>query len=117
MTDAERKLWSCLRGGQLQGFKFRRQYPVPPYVADFCCVASRLIVELDGSQHGEPRDAARTRWLESQGWRIVRFWNNDVLLSTDAVIQVICGVMVAPYPHPNPSLPRGLPLVADGRGA
>ena len=109
MTDAERKLWSSLRGGQLQGFKFRRQCPIPPYVADFCCVASKLVVELDGSQHSEPRDAARTRWLESQGWRIVRFWNNDVLLSTDAVIQVICGLIAAPYPHPNPS--------PDGRGA
>nr|WP_255423576.1 DUF559 domain-containing protein [Xanthomonas sp. GW] len=72
-------------------------------------VASKLIVELDGSQHSAPGDATRTRWLESQEWRVVRFWNNDVLLSTDAVIQAICHVTAAPYPHPNPS--------PDGRGA
>ncbi|WP_353949502.1 DUF559 domain-containing protein [Xanthomonas indica] len=109
MTDAERALWRCLRSGQLQGAKFRCQYPIPPYVADFCCVAAKLIVESDGAQHTGPRDATRTRWLESQGRRIVRLWNNDVLLSKDAVIQAICDATEAPYPHPNPS--------PDGRGA
>ncbi|MDQ1091744.1 very-short-patch-repair endonuclease [Xanthomonas sacchari] len=109
MTDAERTLWSYLRSGQLQGFKFRRQYPIPPYAADFCCVAAKLIVEIDGAQHSASGDAARTRWLESQGWRIVRFWNNDVLLASDAMIQAICDATEAPYPHPNPS--------PGGRGA
>jgi very-short-patch-repair endonuclease len=109
MTDAERRLWQSLRGGQLEGFKFRRQHPLPPYVADFCCQAARLIVEVDGSQHGESSDAARTRYLQMQGWRIVRFWSNDVLLATESVIEAIREVLVTPYPHPNPS--------PEGRGA
>src|SRR3546814_9258168 len=60
MTDAEQKLWQHLRGGQLDGLKFRRQHPIPPYIADFCCVAVKLIVELDGSQHSEQADAVRS---------------------------------------------------------
>src|SRR3546814_588702 len=83
MTDAEQKLWQHLRGGQLDGLKFRRQHPIPPYIADFCCVAVKLIVELDGSQHGEQADAVRTRYLEAQGWRILRFWDNDALHETE----------------------------------
>lgn len=67
LTDAECKLWGVLRGGQLEGLKFRRQHPIPPYVADFCCIEKKLIVELDGSQHTESNDAPRTRVLRSQG--------------------------------------------------
>ncbi len=89
MTDAERRLWKHLRAGRLEGFKFRRQHPVPPYVLDFCCVEVGLAIELDGSQHSEARDASRSRYLESQGWRIVRFWDNDVLNKTDAVVEAI----------------------------
>src|SRR3546814_5127644 len=66
MTDAEQKLWQQLRGGQLDGLKFRRQHPIPPYIADFCCVSEKLIVELDGSQHDDHVDAARSRYLEAQ---------------------------------------------------
>ncbi|MCD7097968.1 DUF559 domain-containing protein [Stenotrophomonas sp. MMGLT7] len=109
MTDAERRLWQCLRGRQLEGFKFRRQHPVPPYVADFCCEEARLIIELDGSRHSESVDAARTRFLEIQGWRVVRFWSHDVLSATESVIEAIRQALVAPYPHPNPS--------PGGRGA
>ena len=109
MTDAERKLWQRLRGGQPGGLKFRRQHPIPPYIADFCCVAEKLIVELDGSQHSESVDAARTRHLESQGWRILRFWDHDVLQQTEAVIEAIWNSVGKPNPHPNPS--------PDGRGA
>lgn len=109
MTDAERKLWQCLRGGQLEGLKFRRQHPVPPYIADFCCIAKKLIVELDGSQHNEQKDVARTRYLESQGWRILRFWDHDALQQTEAVIDAIWNSIGKPDPHPNPS--------PDGRGA
>src|SRR3546814_1612008 len=83
MTDAEQKLWQHLRGGQLDGLKFRRQHPIPPYIADFCCVAVKLIVELDGSQHSEQADAVRTRYLEAHGWRILRFWDNDALQETE----------------------------------
>src|SRR3546814_19017315 len=89
MTDAEQKLWQHLRGGQLDGLKFRRQHPIPPYIADFCCVAVKLIVELDGSQHSEQADVVRTRYLEAQGWRILRFWDNDALQETEAVIDAI----------------------------
>ena len=109
MTDAERKLWRLLRGGQLDGLKFRRQHPIPPYIADFCCIEKKLIVELDGSQHTEANDAPRTRALESQGWKIIRFWDHDVLLSAEAVAEAIWNIAGKPYPHPNPS--------PDGRGA
>ena len=109
MTDAERRLWQHLRGGQLDGFKFRRQHPVPPYIADFCCVEKKLIVELDGSQHNAEADATRTLALQAQGWRVIRFWDNDVLLATEAVVEAIWSATVKPYPHPNPS--------PDGRGA
>ncbi|PPT95143.1 endonuclease domain-containing protein [Xanthomonas arboricola] len=103
MTEAERALWRCLRGSQLQGFKFRRQHPIPPYIADFCCIDAALIVELDGSQHQTSSDQARTRWLQLRGGRVLRFWNNAVLLSLDAVVEMIVEVVATPYPHPNPS--------------
>ena len=109
MTDAEHKLWKLLRGSQLQGLKFRRQHPIPPYVADFCCIEKKLIVELDGSQHCVQTDAARTKFLESKGWHVIRFWDNDVLLATEAVVEAIWNTTVEPYPHPNPS--------PGGRGA
>jgi len=106
MTDAERRLWQYLRGGRLEGHKFRRQHPVPPYVIDFCCVEARLAIELDGSQHTEAADAARSRYLESQGWRIVRFWDNDVLSNTDAVVEAIWNFLPRPALSPTP-LPAG----------
>ena len=109
MTDAERKLWSALRAGQLDGLKFRRQHPIPPYIADFCCISKKIIVELDGSQHTDLSDATRTRALQSQGWKIIRFWDHDVLLATEAVVEAIWNATCKPYPHPNPS--------PDGRGA
>ena len=109
LTDTERRLWSVLRGRQLGGLKFRRQHPIPPYVADFCCIERKLIVELDGSQHNVQTDGTRTRALQSQGWRIVRFWDHDVLLSSVAVAEAIWNIACKPYPHPNPS--------PDGRGA
>ncbi|CAN7169228.1 DUF559 domain-containing protein [Pseudoxanthomonas sp. LjRoot143] len=106
MTDAERKLWKYLRAGRLDGFKFRRQHPVPPYVLDFCCMECGLAVELDGSQHSESGDASRSRYLESQGWRIVRFWDNDVLNKTDAVVETIWNLLSRPTLSPTP-LPVG----------
>ncbi|QJD66308.1 endonuclease domain-containing protein [Xanthomonas campestris pv. badrii] len=109
MTDAERTLWRCLRRKQLQGLKFRRQHPIPPYVADFCCIEARLIIELDGAQHSASIDQVRTQWLQSKGWTVLRFWNNDVLLSLDAVVDAIFKIVATPYPHPNPS--------PGGRGA
>jgi very-short-patch-repair endonuclease len=109
MTDAERKLWGLLRAGQLDGLKFRRQHPIPPYIVDFCCVEKNLVIELDGSQHNAQSDSPRTRALASQGWRMIRFWDNDVLLATEAVAEAIWNAACEPYPHPNPS--------PDGRGA
>ena len=91
MTDAEHRLWYYLRGRRLAGWKFRRQVPLGDYVADFLCEDARLIVEVDGGQHSELRaeDAERTRWLESQGYRVVRFWNNEVLGNTAGVLEAL----------------------------
>lgn len=91
LTDAETRLWFYVRRRQLGGFRFRRQYPVGPYVADFfACVEARLIVELDGSQHLESMaDAVRDDWFVDQGFHILRFWNDDVLLRTDEVLSKI----------------------------
>ena len=93
---------------QVQGARFRRQAPMGIYVADFVCHESRLIVELDGGQHAgrSEHDAARTAWLESEGYRVVRFWNNDVFENLDGVLQVIGAALHAASPHPGPP-PQG----------
>ena len=90
-TDAERRLWTRLRCRQIDGHRFRRKAPIGPYVADFICLSARLVVEVDGGQHAleTDRDAARTRWLEGEGFRVIRFWNNDVLGNTDGVVESI----------------------------
>jgi very-short-patch-repair endonuclease len=90
LTDAERRLWSRLRLRQL-GVKFRRQAPIGNYVVDFLCLERRLIVEVDGGQHALQTDKERERtdWLEAQGFRIVRIWNNDVLQNTDGAVEHI----------------------------
>ncbi len=81
MTDAERRLWAALRGRRLGGWKFRRQHPVDPYILDFACLECLTGIEADGGQHADPdHDRRRSLWLAQQGWRIVRFWNNDILL-------------------------------------
>jgi very-short-patch-repair endonuclease len=91
MTDAEQRLWRAIRLGQLNGLKFRRQYPAGNYILDFVCLAARLVVELDGSQHAEQcaYDAIRTAWLETQGFKVLRFWNNDVMTNLSGVLTVI----------------------------
>ena len=90
-TDAERLLWSKLRARQLEGAKCRRQFPLPPYVDDFCCEEAQLIIEVDGSQHMESNEAdrERTAFFEQDGYRILRFWNNDVLLNVEGVADEI----------------------------
>ena len=98
-TDAEIRLWSRLRRKQLDGFRFRRQHPLGPYVADFFCAEGRLIVEVDGGQHAADSDT-RTRWLVGRGYRVIRFWNNDVLANTDGVLLAILDAL-----HQSPSLP------------
>jgi very-short-patch-repair endonuclease len=90
-TDVERKLWHALRGRQVVQLKFRRQVPIGPYVVDFVCVGKMLVVELDGGQHAIRRDhdAIRTRALEARGYRIVRFWNHEVVENIDGVLAQI----------------------------
>ena len=103
-TDAERALWAQLRGRRLGGHKFRRQWTLGPHIADFCCVESRLIVEADGGQHTSEADRTRTRYLQLQGYRILRFWNNDVLTNMDGVLDTILealGGSTAEGPHPS----------------
>ena len=87
MTEAELKLWNELRAGRLEGLQFRRQMPIDRYIADFACPIHKLIIEVDGSQHGErlAEDAGRTTRLAALGWTVVRFWNDDVLRDIDAV--------------------------------
>jgi len=107
MTEAEQKLWDRLRGGRLGGLKFRRQQPIPPYVVDFYCCEARLVVELDGSQHGADVDAARTAALEGQGFQVLRFWDNEVLTDPDAVLKEILRIardrtLTRPFGAPSP---------------
>ena len=99
-TDTERELWHLLRDRELSGYKFRRQVPLGPYVADFVCLSARLIVELDGGQHGEQitYDSERTKWLEAQDFRVLRFWNNQVFEERDAVLATILSELIAPSP-------------------
>ena len=114
MTDAERKLWSALRNRQLEGAKFRRQQPIGPFIADFVCQERRLIVEADGGQHSNnASDGRRTAFLESKGYRVLRFWNNDILGHLDRVAEVIATALLTPHPaqaspeSPSPSRGEG----------
>jgi very-short-patch-repair endonuclease len=88
-TDAEDRFWQAVRNRQLDGFKFRFQHSLAPYVADFACLEAMLIVELDGGQHSEAKDARRTAFLEAKGFRILRFWNHDVLENLEGVLAVV----------------------------
>ncbi len=90
-TEAESALWKHLRARQLDGYKFRRQVPLGQYVVDFVCFERRLIVEIDGGHHQGQAvyDDERTKWLESQGFRVLRFWNNEVLGQMEGVAQAI----------------------------
>lgn len=104
-SDAERKLWFLLRDKRLGDFRFRRQQPVGPYIADFFCAPARLIIELDGDQHGSAdglaRDADRTRFLKSRGYRVLRFPNGDVLKSPAMVLEAIYRAVSNPL-QPSP---------------
>ena len=97
MTDAERRLWSRLRQRQLHGYRFRSQFQLGTYIVDFVCLARRLIIEVDGGQHCEQadHDNARTAWLQEQGYRVLRFWNDVVLTETEAVITTIAEALRA----------------------
>ena len=88
-TEAEKLLWGALRDRRLAGLKFRRQQSVGPYIVDFICLDRRLIIEADGGQHTAEIDAPRTAYLENQGFRVVRFWNTDILQMLDVVLETI----------------------------
>ncbi len=109
MTDAEQRLWSRRRRKQVNGFRFRRQVPLGRYVVDFACFDARLIVEVDGGQHAEDvaQDKMRDEWLTAQGFRVLRFWNNQVLQETDAVLEEILRALTQPPPHPSPARGEG----------
>jgi len=113
MTDAERRLWKLLRAKQLGGYKFRRQAPIGKYIVDFVCFKEKLIIELDGGQHADQQqqDEARTRWLQSQGYRVIRFWNTEALASPEGVYQLVQEALtshIVPLdPPPQSSPTRG----------
>jgi adenine-specific DNA-methyltransferase len=109
-TDAERALWQWLRNRQLSGCKFRRQHAIGPYIADFACIEARLIVELDGGQHLDhaAADAQRTAYLNSEGYRVLRYWNDEVLLRIEDVLGDVLRELEE-RPHPNP-----LPQAGEG---
>ncbi len=88
-TDAEQHFWLAVRERRLGGFKFRCQISLHPYIADFACIAARLVVELDGGQHIPETDARRTALIEAKGYRVLRFWNNDVLHNLEGVLEVV----------------------------
>lgn len=103
-TDAERLLWNSLRNRQLANKKFRRQHVVGPYIVDFVCLETKLVIEIDGGQHLEQMDydENRTTYLQSLGYKVIRFWNNEVLRETDAVLNAIY-VAIADSSSPQPS--------------
>ncbi len=100
-TPAELKFWYQARDRRLEGFKFRRQVPVGPFIADFICVERQLIIEIDGGQHAESeRDVRRDAYLTSNGYRILRFWNADVLTNMEGVVDTVIAALAVPPPHP-----------------
>ncbi len=111
LTDVETKLWQRLRRDQLNGLNFRRQHPVGLYVLDFYCPAIRLAIELDGGQHNFHRqkqaDERRTRWLEANGIKLIRFWNNDITSNFLGVLEEIARVTAELTPSPTLPLSGG----------
>ena len=112
MTDTERLLWRHLRNRELGGWKFRRQYPVGSFIVDFICVEKNVVIEVDGGQHAENEelDLQRSAYLNKMGYQVVRFWNNQVLQETEAVLEAIFAILAngkQNSPSPQPSPPSG----------
>ena len=109
MTDAEKKLWAILRDNGFDGFAFRRQVPIGPFIADFVCHKARLIIEVDGGQHDldSIREVARTEFLEREGYQVLRFWNDEVLSNLEGVHALISAALGDISPPPNPPPSRG----------
>jgi very-short-patch-repair endonuclease len=99
-TDVETRIWSRLRARQVASAKFRRQYPISRFIVDFCCFEQRLVVELDGGQHAEAGafDQRRTEFLVAEGYRVLRFWNNEVMENIDGVLERISEALTLPSP-------------------
>jgi len=102
-TDVESRLWNQLRSRTLNGFKFVRQEPIGPFVVDFVCQERRLVIEVDGGQHAtDARDVRRDQWLLEHRYRVLRFWNNDVIENMDGVLEMIASALAAEAaPHPD----------------
>ena len=119
-TDTEKRLWARLRSRQLNGFKFRRQFVIGPFITDFCCFEHRLVVELDGGQHADKNtsDERRSAFLCSRGYAVLRFWDNAVMENIDGVLQQITDALGKPNREPEPSpfpSPSGRGLNRTGR--
>jgi very-short-patch-repair endonuclease len=98
-TEAEKQLWALLRDRRFAGYKFRRQVPIGPYIADFACLDARLIVELDGGQHADSqRDVVRDQWLVDDGYRVLRFWNVELATNRDGVLEAVWVALQEPRP-------------------
>ncbi len=110
MTEAEIRIWQMLRAHRTNGYKFRRQVPIGRYIADFVCHEARLVVEIDGGQHdrSSPRETGRSSFLQDEGYRTLRFWNNEVLANPDGVHETIVNELAAsPPPKPSPIMGEG----------
>jgi very-short-patch-repair endonuclease len=107
-TDTEQHLWRHLRDRQIGGFKFRRQQPVGRFVVDFVNLEKKVIVELDGGQHAlDPMDKIRDEWLRAEGYRVLRFWDNQVFSNLEGVLETIRNALLTPHPDPLPQGERG----------
>ena len=102
LTDSERELWKYLRAKRLGGLKFRRQEPIGNYIVDFVCYEKRLVIEVDGGQHAQEKkkDAVRDGWLREQGFKVIRFWDSEVLTNILGVLELV-GESVTPAPDPS----------------
>src|SRR5487761_2642305 len=106
MTDAERRIWSRLRAHRFVCASFRRQVPIGSYIVDFVSFDARLIIEIDGSQHVERKcDRVRDAWLRTEGFSVLRFWNNDVFANLNGILETIAGALSRTVP-PSLTLPR-----------
>jgi very-short-patch-repair endonuclease len=108
MTNAERRLWYRLRARRFGGIKFKRQAPIGPYIVDFACLSRKLVLEIDGGQHaGNEADLIREQKLREEGFKVLRFWNNDVLKRTDTVLELVMAALKDDQGSPSPgALPR-----------
>ena len=100
-TDAERLLWKNLKVKQVEGFKFRRQQPIDNYIVDFVCFENRIIIEVDGGRHTSEKDSERDSYLKKHGFKVLRFWNNEVLTNVEGVLEIIMKNCLSPSPSPS----------------